>query len=151
MPSATGIVAQLFGPDRDRALGLFSSVFPIGGIVGPVLGGVFVTYWTWRGIFLVNVPVGILLLVLGAVFIPASRAPRDQRSTSAAWCCSAGRCCRRCSASPTWAAAAPHHAPAFLVPEVVVVGVWSLFVRHSARARRRSSRSGSWPARASAS
>ena len=44
MPSATGIVAQMFGRDRDRALGLFSSIFPIGGIIGPVLGGVFVTY-----------------------------------------------------------------------------------------------------------
>lgn len=56
MPSATGIVSDMFGPDRDRAVGLFTSIFPIGGIVGPVLGGVFVTYWSWRGIFLVNVP-----------------------------------------------------------------------------------------------
>ena len=64
--------------DRDRALGLFSSIFPIGGIIGPVLGGVFVTYWTWRGIFLVNVPAGLLLLVLGALFIPASVRRADQ-------------------------------------------------------------------------
>jgi EmrB/QacA subfamily drug resistance transporter len=78
MPSATGIVAQMFGPERDRALGLFSSIFPIGGIIGPVLGGVFVTYWTWRGIFLVNVPAGVLLLVLGAIFIPASVRRPDQ-------------------------------------------------------------------------
>jgi MFS family permease len=78
MPSATGIVAQMFGRDRDRALGLFSSIFPIGGIIGPVLGGLFVTYWTWRGIFLVNVPTGILLLTLGAIFIPASPRKPDQ-------------------------------------------------------------------------
>ena len=70
MPSATGIVADLFGRDRDRAVGLFSSVFPIGGIVGPVLGGIFVTYWSWRGIFLVNVPVGIVLCCLAAAFVP---------------------------------------------------------------------------------
>jgi EmrB/QacA subfamily drug resistance transporter len=70
MPSATGIIADRFGAGRDRALGLFSSIFPMGGIVGPVLGGVFVTYWSWRGIFLVNIPVGILLLVLGTVVIP---------------------------------------------------------------------------------
>src|SRR6202034_3560444 len=41
MPSATGIVADQFGPDRDRGIGLFTSIFPIGGIVGPVLGGLF--------------------------------------------------------------------------------------------------------------
>jgi EmrB/QacA subfamily drug resistance transporter len=74
-PSATGIVSDHFGEQRDRALGLFTSVFPIGGIVGPVAGGLFVTYWSWRGIFLVNLPIGLLLVLLTARFIPAS-APR---------------------------------------------------------------------------
>jgi EmrB/QacA subfamily drug resistance transporter len=72
MPSASGIVSDQFGRDRDRALGMFTSIFPIGGIVGPIIGGVFVTYWSWRGIFLVNVPIGIVLLVLGSRFIPHS-------------------------------------------------------------------------------
>jgi EmrB/QacA subfamily drug resistance transporter len=70
MPSATGIVADHFGRNRDRALGMFTSIFPIGGIVGPIMGGIFVTGWSWRGIFLVNVPIGILLIVLGLIFIP---------------------------------------------------------------------------------
>ncbi len=70
MPSATGIIAEIFGRDRDRAVGLFASIFPIGGMIGPVLGGLFVTYWSWRGIFLVNLPVGVLLLALGTIFIP---------------------------------------------------------------------------------
>ncbi|HXW88421.1 MAG TPA: MFS transporter [Streptosporangiaceae bacterium] len=77
MPSATGIIAERFGAGRDRALGLFSSIFPIGGIVGPVLGGVFVTYWSWRGIFLVNIPVGLVLLAFGAVVIPQIPHRRD--------------------------------------------------------------------------
>ena len=73
MPSATGIVADHFGRDRDRALGMFTSVFPIGGIVGPVLGGIFVIGWSWRGIFLVNVPIGVALIILAVVFLPKSR------------------------------------------------------------------------------
>jgi EmrB/QacA subfamily drug resistance transporter len=73
MPSASGIVSDHFGPDRDRALGMFSSIFPIGGVVGPILGGVFVTFWSWRGIFLVNVPIGIALIILGLIFIPKGR------------------------------------------------------------------------------
>jgi EmrB/QacA subfamily drug resistance transporter len=72
MPSATGIVSDHFGEQRDRAVGMFTSIFPIGGIVGPVLGGILVSYWSWRGIFLVNVPIGIALIGLTARFIPAS-------------------------------------------------------------------------------
>jgi EmrB/QacA subfamily drug resistance transporter len=70
VPSATGIVSDQYGRERDRAIGLFSSIIPIGGVLGPVLGGVFVTYWSWRGIFLVNVPIGLLLVGLGSYFIP---------------------------------------------------------------------------------
>jgi EmrB/QacA subfamily drug resistance transporter len=77
MPSATGIVSDHYGPDRDRALGMFASIFPIGAIVGPILGGFFVTYWSWRGIFLVNVPIGIILIALSARYIPTSQ-PRTQ-------------------------------------------------------------------------
>jgi EmrB/QacA subfamily drug resistance transporter len=70
VPSATGIVSDQYGRERDRAIGLFSSIIPIGGVLGPVLGGIFVTYWSWRGIFLVNVPIGIALIGLGSYFIP---------------------------------------------------------------------------------
>ncbi|MGH3203978.1 MAG: MFS transporter, partial [Streptosporangiaceae bacterium] len=45
---------------------------PIGGIVGPILGGVFVTYWSWRGIFLINVPIGVALIIFCALVIPRS-------------------------------------------------------------------------------
>jgi EmrB/QacA subfamily drug resistance transporter len=72
MPSATGIVSDHFGEQRDRAVGMFTSIFPVGGIVGPVIGGLFVSYWSWRGIFLVNVPIGLLLIALTARFIPVS-------------------------------------------------------------------------------
>src|ERR1700689_1921859 len=72
MPSATGIVADHFGAERDRAVGMFTSIFPIGGIVGPIIGGIFVSYWSWRGIFLVNVPIGIVLIGLVIKFIPAN-------------------------------------------------------------------------------
>ena len=37
MPSATGIVADHFGSERDRAVGMFTSILPVGGIIGPDL------------------------------------------------------------------------------------------------------------------
>lgn len=82
MPTASGIVADQYGRSRDRALGLFSSIFPIGSAIGPILGGIFVTYWSWRGIFLVNVPIGLAVVLLTIKFVP-SNATSEHRSLDA--------------------------------------------------------------------
>jgi EmrB/QacA subfamily drug resistance transporter len=79
MPSASGIVSDHFGKDRDRALGAFSTVFPVGGILGPVFGGVIAQDWSWRGIFFINIPVGIALVILGLRFIPPIRPTESAR------------------------------------------------------------------------
>jgi MFS family permease len=58
---------------------MFVSVTPIGAIIGPIVGAVFITYASWRWIFLVNVPIGIVLLLLAARFIPSGRPkPSDE-------------------------------------------------------------------------
>jgi MFS family permease len=49
---------------------MFTSILPIGGLVGPLVGGAFTAAWSWRAIFLVNVPIGIVLIVLALKFIP---------------------------------------------------------------------------------
>ncbi|MHB1929176.1 MAG: MFS transporter [Acidimicrobiales bacterium] len=77
VPSASGMVVDAFGRDRNRALGLFSSVFPLGALAGPIAGGVILATWSWRGLFLVNVPVGLLFTVLAVRYLPAS--PRRDR------------------------------------------------------------------------
>lgn len=63
LPSAVGIVAKQFPRDRDRMVGLFASIFPIGGIIGPNLGGFILERASWRDVFLVNVPIGLLVLL----------------------------------------------------------------------------------------
>ena len=73
MPSTMGVVADLFTRERDRALGLVGSFFPIGALLGPTLGGFIVTYFSWREIFFINVPVGAVLLVLLGALLPAGR------------------------------------------------------------------------------
>ena len=80
-PSATGIITENFGQARDKAVGLFGSIFPVGSMIGPIFGGLFVSYWTWRGIFFVNVPIGILLIVCCLRFVPRDpdRAGRERR------------------------------------------------------------------------
>ena len=78
-PSATGIIVDHFGAARDRAVSLFGSIFPIGAMIGPIFGGLFVKYWSWRGVFFVSVPLGLLILALAWRFIP--RDPAKDRST----------------------------------------------------------------------
>jgi MFS family permease len=73
-PSATEIIVDYFGDIRDRAISLFGSIFSIGAMIGPIFGGLFVTYWTWRGVFLVNVPIGIAVVVLALWYVPQDRA-----------------------------------------------------------------------------
>ncbi len=49
----------------------------IGPVIGPPLGGFIVTYASWRWIFAINVPIGVLGLLLSLRFIPNVREPRD--------------------------------------------------------------------------
>lgn len=73
MPAASGIVMDIFDEEhRQRALGMFSSIFPLGALVGPIAGGIILTAWSWRGVFLVNVPIGIAFTALAWRFLPAS-------------------------------------------------------------------------------
>lgn len=76
-PSATGIIVDRFGDARDRAVSLFGSIFPIGAMIGPIFGGLFVSYWSWRAVFFVNVPIGLAIIVLALRFIPPD-APRPR-------------------------------------------------------------------------
>ena len=62
MPSAIGIIAEEFPDTRPRMIGLFMSIFPIGGVIGPNLGGLIIEHWSWRACFLVNIPLGIAVL-----------------------------------------------------------------------------------------
>jgi EmrB/QacA subfamily drug resistance transporter len=65
MPITFTIIGDLFtGEERAKMQGVFSSVWGIAGILGPLVGGFFVDYGSWRWIFYINVPVGIVSLIL---------------------------------------------------------------------------------------
>jgi EmrB/QacA subfamily drug resistance transporter len=63
MPSAVGIITDQFDEHRAQARGLFSSIFPVGAIVGPSLGGFILHQWSWHELFFVNVPLGVLVML----------------------------------------------------------------------------------------
>ena len=73
LPTAAGIVSDQFPGHRERAIGLFTSIFPIGGIVGPNLGGWIVSRYSWRYIFYINLPIGIILIALILILLKDSK------------------------------------------------------------------------------
>jgi EmrB/QacA subfamily drug resistance transporter len=66
------------GKDRGVAFGVWGAVIGISTALGPVLGGVITTNWDWRGIFLVNVPVGVFALGVTVWRVRESRSPRPE-------------------------------------------------------------------------
>jgi EmrB/QacA subfamily drug resistance transporter len=75
-PSALSIITTTVpeGPDRAKALGAFAAISGGGGAVGLLLGGLLTDALSWEWVFFVNVPVGIIALILALRFVPESRA-----------------------------------------------------------------------------
>jgi len=80
-PVAVSIITNTFTDPRERAraIGIWGAVFGLSIAAGPVLGGLLVASAGWRGIFWVNVPIGVAAIVLTALFVPESRAGRARR------------------------------------------------------------------------
>ena len=75
-PTALALIATTFppGPPRNRAFGVYAGMSGAGGAVGLLLGGVLTTYASWRWIFFVNVPIGIVVLCLAPIaLVPTAR------------------------------------------------------------------------------
>ncbi|HEV2634470.1 MAG TPA: MFS transporter [Actinocrinis sp.] len=80
-PVAMSIISTAFPEPaaRAKAFGVWSSVYGASMAAGPLVGGVLVGTVGWRSIFFVNVPVGIVAVILTLRFIPESRAERPRR------------------------------------------------------------------------
>jgi EmrB/QacA subfamily drug resistance transporter len=74
-PAALSLITTGFaeGPQRNRALGLYGATASVGFVAGQVLGGMLVQFTSWRAVFLVNVPVGVLAVVLAPLLLAESR------------------------------------------------------------------------------
>src|SRR5437899_5277911 len=69
--SAFTVIADLFVPaDRPRYQGLFGGVFALASVVGPYLGGLLTDHLSWRWVFYVNLPVGIVAVAFIAAKMP---------------------------------------------------------------------------------
>lgn len=77
IPGALSLITHTFADNqqRIRVIGIWSSVSALSLITGPILGGVLVHTTGWEGIFLINIPVGIITFLLGQYGIRESADP----------------------------------------------------------------------------
>lgn len=67
------ILKSVSRSDLIRAMALFTMPALIGPATGPLVGGAIVTYWSWRGIFLINIPIGVVGFILTLKLFPDLR------------------------------------------------------------------------------
>jgi len=70
-PQSLSIITSIFPPEkRGAAFGLWSAVAGLAAVTGPTLGGFLTTQFSWRAIFYVNVPIGIIAIILAYLLMP---------------------------------------------------------------------------------
>jgi len=134
MPAASGIVMDVFGDNRQRALGLFSSIFPLGALVGPIVGGLILTHWSWRAVFLVNVPIGSAFTMLAWKYLPSSGGRPGRPDVAGALLMGGGVLGLMLAITDLGSRTAGVASPSFLVPFALAVLCGWAFLRHCATA-----------------
>jgi EmrB/QacA subfamily drug resistance transporter len=81
MPATLSLITASFRDPRERgqAIAIWAAIFGLGVGIGPLIGGYLIEYYEWSAVFLVNVPVALVALVGGQIFLEESRdenAPR---------------------------------------------------------------------------
>ena len=73
-PTALSLIAVTFpeGPPRNRAMGVYAAMSVAGGAVGLIAGGLLVQFASWRWVFFVNVPIGLVVAFLATRVLPES-------------------------------------------------------------------------------
>lgn len=77
-PSTLSLIRNMFHDEheRTRAISVWITAYSLGGIVGPIIGGVLLEYFWWGSVFLIAVPAMALLLIVGPILLPEYKDPQ---------------------------------------------------------------------------
>ncbi len=79
-PAAATILGDIYTPtERGKVQGMVSSVFGVAAVIGPSMGAFLIQYVSWRVVFWVNIPIGILSIIMLALFLREKVAHRRHR------------------------------------------------------------------------
>jgi EmrB/QacA subfamily drug resistance transporter len=77
MPATLSIITNVFPrEERGKAIGIWAAFAAVGIGLGPLCGGLLLTFFSWQSVFLVNVPVAGIALLAGIMLVPRSRDPK---------------------------------------------------------------------------
>ncbi|VVB78525.1 Putative multidrug resistance protein MdtD [uncultured archaeon] len=81
-PTAMAIIAVTFkaGKERAQALGIWSASFAAAVVFGPLIGGPLIDLFGWRSVFLINLPIGVIGIIMAMVFIDESVSEKKTKS-----------------------------------------------------------------------
>ncbi|GAB2827700.1 MFS transporter [Streptomyces daliensis] len=81
MPAALGLLRATFPAEKlNAAIGIWGAVIGASTAAGPIVGGLLVEHVNWESVFFINIPVGVIALVLGVVLLVDHRAEKAPRS-----------------------------------------------------------------------
>lgn len=81
MANSAAIITSTFPPqERGRALGLVGTVVALGNLSGPAIGGLLLGIASWRSIFFINLPIGLLGYWAGQMILPPDQPRRDKET-----------------------------------------------------------------------
>jgi MFS transporter, DHA2 family, multidrug resistance protein len=76
-PSTLSLISNMFRDEKEQAfaISMWVAAYSVGAIIGPLVGGFLIQYFSWGSVFLANVPVMLLLLAVGPFLLPEHKDP----------------------------------------------------------------------------
>ncbi|MBK7029950.1 MAG: MFS transporter [Bacteroidales bacterium] len=73
-PVASAVIGDIFPPEkRGKALGMIGAVFGMAFLIGPLMAGVMLRFFSWNSLFLINIPIAIVVIYFSLRMLPSHK------------------------------------------------------------------------------